>query len=203
MELSQSEAAGDEGPGTEPVPTYTHRPSLLGAPFTFRLTATGLAYEAGRRSGVVPFRDIRRIRLSFKPASMQSKRYVTEIWADGAPKLQVVSSTWKSMMEQLRQDKEYSAFLTALHGRLAAAGGATHYERGSPPLLYWPGVALFAAVALTLAALAVRGLQGGAMAGAAFVAAFLALFLWQGGNFFRLNKPGVYRPDALPKDLVP
>jgi hypothetical protein len=49
----------------------------------------------------------------------------------------------------------------------------------------------------------VRGLQSGTIAGAAFVAAFLALFLWQGGNFLRFNRPGVYQPDDLPRDLVP
>ncbi|MCW5691100.1 MAG: hypothetical protein KIT48_01915 [Pseudolabrys sp.] len=203
MDLSQSEAAGDEAAGAEPAPTYTYRPSLLGAPFTFRLTEQGLAYQAGRRAGVVALRDIRRIRLSFKPASMQSRRYMTEIWADGAPKLQIVSSTWKSMMEQVRQDSEYSTFLAELHRRIEASGARPLYERGSVPLLYWPGLALFGAVALSLAALTVRGLQSGAMAGALFVAAFLALFLWQGGNFFRRNKPGFYRADDLPRDLVP
>ncbi|MCW5689205.1 MAG: hypothetical protein KIT76_11730 [Pseudolabrys sp.] len=203
MELSQSEAAGGEAPGAEAAPAYTYRPSLLGAPFVFRLMADGVAFQAGRRSGTVPYRDIRRIRLSFKPASMQSRRYLTEIWADGAPKLQIVSSTWKSMVEQVRQDGDYTAFLVELHRRLAASGATPVYERGSPPLLYWPGLVLFAAVALSLAALTVRGLQSGAMAGALFVAAFLALFLWQGGQFFRLNRPGSYRPDDLPRDLVP
>jgi hypothetical protein len=202
MDLSQSEAAGDEAAGAEPAPAYTYRPSLLGAPFTFRLTEQGLAYQAGRRAGVVALRDIRRIRLSFKPASMQSRRYMTEIWADGAPKLQIVSSTWKSMMEQVRQDSEYSAFLAELHRRIEASGARPLYERGSVPLLYWPGLALFGAVALSLAALTVRGLQSGAMAGALFVLLFLLLFLWQGGNFFRRNKPGVYQPDDLPRDLV-
>ena len=35
------------------------------------------------------------------------------------------------------------------------------------------------------------------------IAAFLALFLWQGGNFFRRNRPGLYRPDAPPEELLP
>lgn len=203
MDMSQSKTAEGEAAAAAPVPEYTYRPSLLGAPFTFRLTGDGLAYQAGRRSGVVPYRAIRRVRLSFKPASMQSRRFLAEIWADDAPKLQLVSSTWKSMMEQVRQDRDYSGFLKELHRRIEAAGAGTRFERGSPPLLYWPGLALFIAVALSLAALAVRGLQSGTMAGAAFVAAFLALFLWQGGNFFRFNKPGLYRPDELPADLAP
>jgi len=49
----------------------------------------------------------------------------------------------------------------------------------------------------------VRALQAHTISVAAFIAAFLALFLWQGGNFFRRNKPGRYRPDALPPELLP
>ena len=184
-------------------PAYMYRPSLLGAPFTFRLTETGLAFEAGRRTGFAPYGAIGRVRLSFKPSSMQSQRYLTEIWAADMPKLTVVSSSWKSMMVQERQDKDYSAFIAELHRRLNAAGTATVFERGSVPFLYWPGLAVFAAVALGLALLVVRALQVDAKAGAAFIGAFLALFLWQGGNFFRRNKPGAYRPDALPAELLP
>jgi hypothetical protein len=29
------------------------------------------------------------------------------------------------------------------------------------------------------------------------------LFLWQSGNFFRRNRPGLYRPEALPAELLP
>jgi len=205
MNPSQSDHDIETPPGaTEAVfPPYMYRPSLLGAPFTFRLTETGLAFEAGRRTGFAPYGTIGRVRLSFKPSSMQSQRYLTEIWAADMPKLTVVSSSWKSMMVQERQDKDYSAFIAELHRRLHAAGTATVFERGSVPFLYWPGLAVFAAVALGLALLAVRALQVDAKAGAAFIGAFLALFLWQGGNFFRRNKPGAYRPDALPADLLP
>ncbi len=41
------------------------------------------------------------------------------------------------------------------------------------------------------------------MGGAAFIGFFMLLFVWQGGNFFRRNKPGYYRPDALPELLMP
>ena len=54
-----------------------------------------------------------------------------------------------------------------------------------------------------LAALVPRALQAHTLGGAAFIVGFLALFLWQGGNFFRRNRPGSYRPDALPPELMP
>lgn len=182
---------------------YSFRASLLGAPREFRLAADGLHWTAGSRSGRVPFRDVRRVRLSYRPVSMQAHRFVTEVWAEGAPKLEIVSSSWKSMVEQVRQDRPYADFVRELHRRVAAAAAPAQFEQGRNPLVYWPGLAVFAAVALGLAFLIVRALQSDAMGGAAFIAAFLALFLWQGGNFFRRNRPGVYRSDALPELLMP
>ena len=76
-------------------------------------------------------------------------------------------------------------------------------SRAVNPLKYWPSLILFVIVALAMAALIARGLQAGAWRGAGIVAVFLALFLWQGGNFFRRNRPGAYRPDALPPEVMP
>jgi hypothetical protein len=106
-------------------------------------------------------------------------------------------------VEQEAQDQAYGAFVRELHRRIAAAGAAVAYDRGSPPLLYWPGLAVFAGVVVGFAVLIVRALEIGAYAGAAVVGAFLALFGWQSGNYFWRNRPGRYRPDALPKALVP
>jgi hypothetical protein len=190
-------------PAGEGALVYSYRPSLLGAAWEFALAGETLDYRAGRKSGRIALRQIRRVRLSFRPVTMQSKRFLTEIWAEGAPKLEICSSSWKSMVEQERLDRSYATFVTELHRRLAQAGVPARFEQGSSPLLYWPGLAVFAAVALGLAALAVLGLQAHAWGGAGFVAAFLLLFLWQAGNFFRRNRPGLYRPDALPPGLMP
>ena len=188
-------AAGD--------PTYSFRPSLLGAPSTFTLTGDGMVWSAGNRSGRLRYRDVRRLRLSFKPVSMQTHRFLTEIWAEGAPKLDIVSASWKSMVEQERRDGPYVAFIAELHARVAREGKPVRYEQGSNPYTYWPGLVLYTVVALLLAAVFVRALEVHALGGAAFIGAFVALFLWQGGNFFRRNRPGTYTPDALPPELMP
>jgi len=191
----------------EPVaavsPSYRYRPSLMGAPSEFRLTDDSLDWSVGRRSGCVPLRDIRRLRMSYRPATMQSHRFVTEVWADGAPKLKIVSSSWKSMVEQERLDRPYSAFVNELHRRIARAGAAPLFERGNNPLIYWPGLIVFTATALGLVLLMLRVLFDGAFGGAGLIGAFFVLFLWQCGNIFRRNWPGRYRPDALPAVLMP
>lgn len=183
--------------------TYSYRPSLLGAPWTYRLTGDALVWEAGSKSGRVSYRNVRCVRLSYKPVSMQTHRFLTEIWADGAPRLRVVSSSWKNMVEQERLDAAYTAFLRALHRRLREAGAQVDYLQGANPLVYWPGVLMFVVVALALAGVMVRALQAHALGGAVIVTAFLGLFLWQSGNFFRRNRPGRYTPEALPPELLP
>jgi hypothetical protein len=190
------------GPAAEGT-AYAYRPSQLGAAREFRLTGEGIDWSTGHQSGHIAFRAVRRLRMSYRPASMQSHRFMTELWADGAPKLKILSSSWKSLFEQERLDKPYAAFVAELHRRLALAAAPARFERGRNPFLYWPGVIAFAGVALAVAALIVRALQADAIGGAAFIGGFLVLFLWQGGNFFRRNRPGIYRPEALPAELLP
>jgi hypothetical protein len=187
--------------GADPV--YVHKPSLMGAPWELRLRPDALAWQVGRREGRIPYGRIRRVRLSFRPVTMQTRRFVTEIWPVDGPRLMIASTSWRSMLEQAGRDDAYGAFVKELHRRIAAAGTQASFEVGSPALLYWPGVVIFVAGTFALAALTVRALLVEAYAGAAFVAAFLGLFLWQSGNYFWRNRPGTYRPDALPKELVP
>lgn len=182
---------------------YTYRPSLMGAPWQFKLAEDGIEWSAGRRSGHIPYRNVRRLRMSFRPANMQTQRFLTEVWADGEPTLKISSSSWKSVFEQERLDKPYSAFVGELHRQLIQAAAPARFEQGSNPPLYWLGLAVFVGVVCGLGLLVVRGLQAEAMSGAAFIAAFMVLCLWQGIVFFGRNRPGFYRPEAPPAALMP
>jgi hypothetical protein len=192
----------DAGATSESV-SYRYRPSVFGAFREFSLTERGIDWAAGLRSGRIPFDRVRRLRVSYRPHSMQSHRFMTELWGEGSPRLLISSSSWKSMMEQERLDGAYSSFVRELHRRVARANGGTRFERGSNPLIYWLGIVVFTGAAVGLAALIVRALQADARASAAIVGAFLVFYLWQAGNFFRRNRPGTYRPDELPADVMP
>jgi hypothetical protein len=184
-------------------PVYAYRPSLLGAPFEFRLTPTALEWSRGRFAARVPYERIRRLRLSFRPVTMQSHRFIAEIWWTAGPKLEICSTSWRSIVELERHDAAYTAFVAELHRRIARAGASVSFETGSPVVLYWIGLPVFAGASLALAALTARALQTGAMGAAAIVGGFLALFLWQVGTFFRRNRPGTYAPDSLPPEVLP
>jgi hypothetical protein len=181
---------------------YSYKPSLMGAPYEFRLHPDALEWRLGPRAGRVPYRAIRRVRLSFQPATMQGRRFVTELWAADAPKLAIVSTSWRGLAEQAAQDTAYAGFVRELHRRLAAAGSTADFDAGRPPVLYWPGLVVFAAAVAALVLLTVHALLTGAWTGAAVIGGLGALLAWQSGAYFWRNYPGRYRPDALPARLL-
>jgi hypothetical protein len=182
---------------------YVYKSSLMGAPFEFRLTPDALEWSKGYAKGRVPYGRIRRIRLGYRPMTMQNHRFLAEIWPVDGPKLMIVSTSWKSVFEHERLDAPYRAFVTELCRRSGTAGGQAILETGSPPVIYCLGVIVFVGASLALAGLTVRALQVAAWSGAAFIAAFLGFFLWQAGNFFRRNRPGLFRPEAVPDSVLP
>jgi hypothetical protein len=182
--------------------SYGYKTSLLGAAWNFRLTDDAIVWQKGRHSGRIAFTAVRRVRMTYRPATMQTHRFVTEIWSTQGPKLTFASTSWKSMMESERRDSAYSTFVTELHRRLSAANPAVAYAAGVTPAIYWSGLAVYIALGLGLTGLIMRSLREGAWSGAAIIAVFVAVYLWN-GNFFRRNRPARYLPNALPELLMP
>ena len=60
-----------------------------------------------------------------------------------------------------------------------------------------------AAAMLALVGLTVRSLQLGEWAAAALIVGFVVVFAVQIGNYFRRNRPGSYRPEAVPASVLP
>lgn len=182
---------------------YGYKPSMMGGLHAFRLAPDALYWEIGRYSGKIPYASIRRVRLSFRPVTLATHRFTAEIWAPDTPKIVVASTSWKSMVEQQRQDADYVAFVRALMRRIGRAGGRARLETGATPLLYWPGLVLCAGLAVGLPFMLLRAVQAGALGGAAIVALLLAVFVWQIGNFFWRNRPGTFPADAVPPAVLP
>jgi len=201
--LTMNAQADDADERDGGVTRYTYKPSLMAPVFSFALKPEGLNWTRGRHAGEIRYGQITRLRLAFRPATMQRGRYQLEIWSSAAPRIPIVSGTVRSMVEMQSQGPEFRAFVTELHQRIAAAGAKPRCEAGLFPPIYWIGVTVLGATSLAMAAMVVRALQAGVWSGAAFVFAFLALFLWQGGQFFRLNRPGLYEVANPPAALLP
>ncbi len=53
------------------LPTYSYRPTLMGTGWTFQLAPDGIVWHVGSHSGRVLYSRVRRVRLSFRPTTMQ------------------------------------------------------------------------------------------------------------------------------------
>lgn len=181
---------------------YTYRPSLLGAAWQFSLTDTGLAWSAGRKQGVWAYADIVHVQLSYRPVSMQRRRFRADITAREGRTLPVVSATWQSMIAVAPQDDAYRTFIMELHRRLAASGHAT-FGAGQRRAAYVIGLVLLAFVGVALIGLLLRAFATSSWSGAAFIVACGAVFGWQMISFMRRNRPRNYAPGDVPADLLP
>jgi hypothetical protein len=182
---------------------YAFRQSLVGAPSEFILGEADIEWRSGVRSLKIPYKDIKQVRLAFRPVTLQSYRFVAEVKSRTGIKFTIASTSWKSLVEHERHDLQYTAFLTELHRRVAAAGGSVTWVTGAPAFLYWPGLVILAGLMLATTSLAFRAVQAGEWQATALIAVMLGFFLWQTAAFFRRNRPGVYAPDRLPAQVTP
>jgi hypothetical protein len=194
-----STAEWESAPGT----SYAYKASLVGGAHRFELTDEGLSWRVGRKSALWPYADIAAIRLSYRPVSMQSRRFRIDIETRQRQRLGILSTTWRTASLMAPQDADYRAFVTELHRRLATTGAAVALTGGLRPGIYLASRVALLFVALGMAALLVRAVFTAQWGGVLFIIGFGALFAWQTGGFVRRNKPRIYTFDALPQDLLP
>ena len=163
----------------------------------------GLTWRIGGKTGLWPYAAISRVRLSFRPVSMQARRFRADIDRSGGGRLAIVSTSWQTAALMAPQDRDYRAFIAQLHRRMAEAGSKAALSGGLRPGIYAAAVALLALVGNAIAGLFVRAIATGEFAGALFLVGFTALFGWQIGGFIRRNRPRAYSFDHLPEALLP
>ena len=198
--------------------SYAYKASLIGAAHRFELTDEGLSWHIGSRSGVWPYAGISAIRLSYRPVSMQSRRFRADI--EGASqepaslqrtsleraslgRIAIVSTSWQTASLMAPQDHDYRAFINLLHARMKQSGSNATLTGGLRPRIYTAALVLLVLVALAMAGLFIRAIATGEWAGALFLVGFAALFAWQIGGFVTRNRPRTYTFDDLPKALLP
>jgi hypothetical protein len=185
------------------VEPYAYKASLIGSAHRFELTDEGLSWHVGAKSGLWPYADIAAIRLSYRPVSMQSRRFRADIDHVNRQQVSVLSTTWQTVTLMTPQDNDYRAFIVELHRRLEVAASGAMLLGGLKPGLYAAAVAVLALVAMAVTGLLARAVATGAWGGALFLVGFAALFGWQIGGFIRRNKPQRYTFDELPRELLP
>jgi hypothetical protein len=182
---------------------YAYKASLIGSAHRFELTDAGLCWYIGGKSGVWPYAGISEIRLSYRPVSMQSRRFRADIENAGQGHLVLLSTSWQTAALMAPQDHDYRAFITQLHARLKQAGSNAALIGGLRPRIYAAAIVLLTLLAVAMTGLLVRAIATGEFAGILFLLGFAALFSWQVGGFVRRNRPRAYTFDELPAALLP
>jgi hypothetical protein len=152
---------------------------------------------------VWPYAEISAIRLSYRPVSMQARRFRADISNANGGRLSLLSTSWQTAALMLPQSEVYRAFVTALHARLAAAGSRAVLTGGLGAKTYLAALALSTLFAIAMAALLVRAVWTGELWGALYLLGFAALFAWQVGGFIARNRPLRYTFEHVPQALLP
>jgi hypothetical protein len=152
---------------------------------------------------VWPYADIAGVRLSYRPVSMQSRRFRADIEGGDRGRIVLMSTTWQTSVLMAPQDQDYRVFVVELHRRMAAAGSRARLIGGLKPRVYLAAVVLLALVGIAMAGLLIRAIAIGQWGGILFLVGFAALFAWQVGGFVRRNRPHAYTFDHLPDALLP
>jgi hypothetical protein len=182
---------------------YAYKASLIGSAHQFELTARGLSWRIAGRSGLWPYADIASVRLSYRPVSMQARRFRADIGHSSGGRLSIFSTSWQTAALMAPQDKDYRDFITELHARMAKAGSRAVLTGGLGPRLYAAAIVCVVLVAIAMGGLMVQSVASGEWAGVLFLSGFAALFAWQVGGFVRRNKPLTYSLGELPQTLLP
>ncbi len=182
---------------------YAFKASLIGTAHRFELTEEGLSWRIGARAGLWPYAEIAAVRLSYRPVSMQARRFRADITHRSGARLSLVSTSWQTATLVVPQSEAYRRFVTALHAQLAAHHSQAVLTAGLGRTAYGAALALVAVLGLAMAALLVRALVAGEGWGALFLAGFVALFAWQVGGFLRRNRPQRYSFALVPDEMLP
>jgi hypothetical protein len=191
-----------EGEGARTI-SYVYKASLISSAYQFELTAAGLSWQMGRRSGVWPYADIASVRLSYRPVSMQSRRFRADLERAGGERIAILSTTWQTVSLMTPQDQDYRAFITELHRRMKAAGSKASLTGGIGTMTYAVAVAMLALLAIAMVGLLFRALATSEFTGALFLVGMAVWFAWTIGGFIKRNRPRGYSFDALPETLLP
>src|SRR5260370_5063289 len=110
-----------------------YKAALIGSAHQFELTEQGLSWRVGGKSGVWPYADIARINLSYRPVSMQSRRFRADIENANRQRIAILSTSWQTVALMAPQDRDYRAFIAQLHRRIEKAGDKVALIGGRKP----------------------------------------------------------------------
>jgi hypothetical protein len=150
-----------------------------------------------------PCTDIVRLRLRFDPTRFDHERHRCEITMRDGTKASIWSTHYVSIGEFENRAATYTPLVRALVARVAAANPACDFRVGKKGLVFWAEFAflfaMFTLLVFVLMAFGGYGLSGLVIVKLVIVIGFIPLLL----RYMHKNRPGRFKPDAIPDDALP
>jgi hypothetical protein len=195
-------------PPTVASPTYVARANALEYDAIWRLGRQELELQGGPTAGpdVVlrfPYRDIVEVRLSYAPSRANAARYRCDLKMRSGQRVAIISTHYAGIADFEDRAATYVPFVRALIARVAAANPAARFRSGATILGYLAQhLFLFAMFALLMFALAEFGVAY--VSESSWVKLFVVLcFVPVLIAYARKNWPRPFKPEAIPKEVLP
>lgn len=184
-------------------PSYRFRPRIVGGEHVFSLTPDALEYESSGRFERIAYRDIARVRLSYRPANMTLYRFVTDIWPREGKKLALVSVSASAPFHFESKGAAYRAFLLELFRRIGTVQPAFRIETGMARWRWLPAAAFGIATLVALLYVLGRALLDAQYSLFAVCLVFGVIFAAQIGTVLFRNRPRSCGIDSVPVEVLP
>ena len=184
------------------VISYFQRPRPVGRHVHLRLEPRHLVVDMGMKEAEISYGDIKSIRLLYEPKNITSS-YRTRITLKSGRTVTFTTLDWKSFLDFQHRNVEYTAFVTELLRRAAAANPELVCISGRPPLLWALTTAVGVVTVTGMLAALVWALMLGFWTYVLVAAGFLAIFVFQIHGLIIRNKPGTFPAAHPPKSVMP
>ncbi|HZH12266.1 MAG TPA: hypothetical protein VEZ24_18095 [Microvirga sp.] len=183
--------------------TYTHSPRPVGGPISFALEGDRLIVDSGRKVHEVRLGAVETVRMTYEPGRIGQKSFRTKVTMKDGKTFAFSSLSWRSLIEAEELTREYRTFAQALCEAIVQANPQARFIAGKPWWLWFSTTVVAILSLLLMAYLIWQALRMGST-GVALIGALLAIVgVWQIEPMVRLNKPRIFRSDALPVELMP
>jgi hypothetical protein len=171
---------------------------------TFLLTDDALVWgEDGARIDGVFYDDIAEVRVAYAPTRVARNRYRTQVIFRQGGMVELFNTHYAGFADFEERNDGYSAFVRALHLRLAERNLPVVYRKGSSAGAYAGTLVLtvfiFGMLALAFVLLFNFGVVWIAVAKLAIILFFVPTLV----RYLRRSRPQAYDPRAIPADALP
>ena len=181
--------------------TYTFRSSALEKEKTLELTPEAIIIHTPDKTDSVPLTSIQSVRLYYDPSGYAANKYQCDITLQNGAKLLIKSVHYVAPAIFEDRKQAYRDFIEALHRQLAPYEGI-RYQAGNQPGYF--GLNMLT-VLLSVIFVGIALFSFGASAGNWIIvkSIFFIGLVYGALVYLKRNRPGSYRPQQLPKKVLP